>query len=127
MADIVEQVEAIAENVTYIRHMLEGDDFSTGLVKQVKANEADIKDMRKDQEKSGYSNSTLVAISWIFLVVALVITVADRAVLISDIRHLLPITAIQAGSMSVVLGVTAKVMIAVPVTVFISGIINHDK
>ena len=127
MPDVMVQVTEIAENVVYIRHMLEGDDFSPGLVQQVKANTADLHEMKENREKSGSSNSTLVAVAWVFLVAAVVVSLADRAVLISDIRHQLEINAGQALGVSLMLGLSAKGFIAVSVSIFISRITGNVK
>ena len=127
MTDTVTKVEVMADDVAAIRRLLEGDKYTPGLVARVSSNTADIATMKKRQENSGYSNSTLVAVSWMFLVSAVVITVLDRGALISDIRHLTNMTGAQAWVLSVFLGFGGKFLVAFPTAVFVYGILNRDK
>ena len=126
MADIVDQVEEIAENVTYIRHMLEGDEFHEGLVSQVKSNTREIHSMKEAKANSTSMGNSLYNLAWAFFVVAIVVSVADRALLISDIRHILPVTSAQALTASVVLGICAKVMIAAAASIFVGKAVFKD-
>ena len=127
MDGVVEKVDVMADDVAAIRRLLEGDKYTPGLVQKVHANTADIAAMKKKQENSGYSNSTLVAVSWLFLASAIVITVLDRGALISDIRHLTNLSGTQAWGLTVLLGFGSKFLVAFPTAVLVYGLLNRDK
>jgi len=116
---VVDQVAAIAKDVAYIRHMIEGDEFSAGMLEQVKSNTRAIDAMRKKEDSNGYSSRTFVATSWLFMLMALFATIADRLILISDVRHLLPFTTAQSVVLSIVMGLSAKVFVAIPIAIFV--------
>ena len=119
MDGVVDQVAAIAKDVAYIRHMIEGDEFSAGMLEQVKSNTRAIDAMRKKEDSNGYSSRTFVATSWLFMLMALFATIADRLILISDVRHLLPFTTAQSVVLSIVMGLSAKVFVAIPIAIFV--------
>ena len=127
MTDTVTKVEVMAEDVAAIRRLLEGDKYTPGLVQRVHINTADIADMKKKQENSGYSSSTLIAVSWMFLVSAVIITVLDRGALISDIRHLTNMTGAQAWVLSILLGFGGKFLVSFPTAVLVYSLLNRDK
>ena len=119
MDGVVDQVAAIAKDVAYIRHMIEGDEFSAGMLEQVKSNTRAIDAMRKKEDSNGYSSRTFVATSWLFMLMALFATIADRLILISDVRHILPFTTAQSVVLSIVMGLSAKVFVAIPIAIFV--------
>lgn len=116
---VVDQMSEIAQDVSYIRQMLEGDDFSEGMLHQVKKNTAEIAAMKKDDESQGYNRGTLIGLSWLFMSLALLVTIIDRSVLISDIRDLLPLTTLQAAAISTTMGLSAKALVSIPITIFV--------
>jgi len=119
MADIIEKVEQIDKNVQYIVHMLEGNELSPGLIETVKSNTRDIAELEQTAVKRHWDGNTLISIAWMCLVLSAILSVADRALLISDVRHLLPITTSQALASTIVLGYTAKMMVAISAAIFV--------
>lgn len=121
----MEKVDIISDDVAAIRRLLEGDKYSTGLVEQVRHNTTDLMEMKRLKETAGYSNDTLFTMSWLFFVLALVTVVIETGIAIGDIRHLIPLTPIQAWVLSATLGLASKFFVAFPAAIFAYGLINR--
>lgn len=128
MADIIEQVDGLSESLRHIEQVLSGDDFRHGMVVQVKINTEDIEMIVEAKEKTRRNGGTMINMAWVFFAVAIVLSISDRAVLISDIRHQIEITPFQALAVSLLLGLSAKAMIAAAVAIFVSrSFLDGDK
>lgn len=108
-----------AEKVSRILFLLEGDELRPGLVALVKSNVKEIEGMKRTSRHSSTSTRTLLGVAWVGLFLVPFLTLFDRMVLISEVRHSLGLYGLPAVAVSLGLGLMAKIILIFVVDVFV--------
>lgn len=108
-----------AEKVSRILFLLEGDELRPGLVALVKSNVNEIESIKRTSRHSSTSTRTLLGVAWVGLFLVPFLTLFDRMVLISEVRHSLGLYGLPAVGVSLGLGLMAKIILIFVVDVFV--------
>jgi len=131
MADnLIEVSERTAESVAKILHLLEGDEYTEGLIKLVRRNDAELRSIRENSVRLSISKSALISIAWASAFFVPFLAFADRMVLVSEIRKSLGLHGYQAVGISVVLDIIKLVALTFVMVMLILnwiGWLGHDK
>jgi hypothetical protein len=115
---VVELSAKTAAKVDEILSLLKDDEFRPGLISLVQSNAEQIAEMRRAQSYSTVSTTILIGVAWMGLFLVPALTILDRMILISEIRHSLGLYGWYAVAISTMVGLVAKGLLVFVVCIF---------